>query len=192
MDRFRLLVLRARRAASTAARVLVVVPLVPLASQAATVVPNEIQQPGTQPGEVGQLETPDKCDNCHGNRSKGIELAHEWRGSMMSWNKALSGSPVWMRYGVYATFAYSIVSIVFLSQDARDHVALPGTTNVATLRMFSASWMLFYGAASAIFYSAFRKPSLITQRKCPQGHLVAESDQFCATCGTSLASRAST
>ena len=29
-------------------------------------VPPEIMQPGTQPGEVGQLETPDKCDNCHG------------------------------------------------------------------------------------------------------------------------------
>jgi hypothetical protein len=30
---------------------------------AAIVVPNEIQQPGTQPGEVGNLEGPDKCDN---------------------------------------------------------------------------------------------------------------------------------
>ena len=30
---------------------------------AALTVPNEIQQPGTQPGEVGNLESPDKCDN---------------------------------------------------------------------------------------------------------------------------------
>jgi len=51
---------------------------------AAEVVPNEIQQPGTQPGEIGNLETPDKCDSCHGNSTKGVELAHEWRGSMMS------------------------------------------------------------------------------------------------------------
>ena len=52
--------------------------------RAATEVPTDIQQPGTQPGEVAALETPDKCDNCHGNRSKGVELAHEWQGSMMA------------------------------------------------------------------------------------------------------------
>ena len=51
---------------------------------AATTVPTDIQQPGTQPGEVPTLDTPDKCDNCHGARNKGVELAHEWRGSMMA------------------------------------------------------------------------------------------------------------
>lgn len=51
---------------------------------AAVTVPTDIQQPGTQPGEVSNLETPDKCDNCHGNSNKGVELAHEWSGSMMS------------------------------------------------------------------------------------------------------------
>jgi hypothetical protein len=51
---------------------------------AAAVVPTDIQQPGNQPGEVNALETPDKCDNCHGPRNKGVELAHEWRGSMMA------------------------------------------------------------------------------------------------------------
>ena len=51
---------------------------------AATVVPNEIQQPGTQPGEVGNLETPDKCDNCHGGYNAAVEPAFNWRGSMMA------------------------------------------------------------------------------------------------------------
>jgi hypothetical protein len=51
---------------------------------AATVVPNEVQQPGTQPGEVGTLETPDKCDNCHGNYNRAVEPAFNWRGSMMA------------------------------------------------------------------------------------------------------------
>jgi hypothetical protein len=50
----------------------------------ATVVPNEIQQPGTQPGEVGSLESPDKCDNCHGGYSTAVEPAFNWRGSMMA------------------------------------------------------------------------------------------------------------
>jgi hypothetical protein len=51
---------------------------------AALVVPNEIQQPGTQPDEVGNLESPDKCDNCHGGYNQAVEPAFNWRGSMMA------------------------------------------------------------------------------------------------------------
>jgi hypothetical protein len=53
-------------------------------AQAALVVPNEIQQPGTQPNEVGNLESPDKCDNCHGGYDPNVEPAFNWRGSMMA------------------------------------------------------------------------------------------------------------
>ena len=52
--------------------------------QAATVVPTDIQQPGTQPGEISNLESPDKCDNCHGGYNTSVEPAHNWRGSMMA------------------------------------------------------------------------------------------------------------
>jgi hypothetical protein len=55
-----------------------------IAAFGANVVPNEIQQPGTQPGQVGNLETPDKCDNCHGGYNKAVEPAFNWRGSMMA------------------------------------------------------------------------------------------------------------
>ena len=48
---------------------------------AADVVPTDIQQPGTQPGEVGNLESPDKCDNCHGGYNDLVEPAFTWRGS---------------------------------------------------------------------------------------------------------------
>jgi hypothetical protein len=51
---------------------------------AAETVPTDIQQPGTQPGEVGNLESPDKCDNCHGGYNSAVEPAHNWRGSMMA------------------------------------------------------------------------------------------------------------
>jgi len=51
---------------------------------AATLVPNEVQQPGTQPGQVTGLESPDKCDNCHGGYDQAVEPAHNWRGSMMA------------------------------------------------------------------------------------------------------------
>jgi hypothetical protein len=51
---------------------------------AAEIVPTDIQQPGTQPGEIGNLESPNKCDNCHGGYNSAVEPAHNWRGSMMS------------------------------------------------------------------------------------------------------------
>jgi hypothetical protein len=34
--------------------------------------------------EVGNLETPDKCDNCHGGYNRAVEPAFNWRGSMMA------------------------------------------------------------------------------------------------------------
>ncbi|MEJ2759748.1 MAG: hypothetical protein P8046_14815 [Anaerolineales bacterium] len=51
---------------------------------AAGVAPTDIEQPGTQPGEVGNLESPDKCDNCHGGYNTAVEPAFNWRGSMMA------------------------------------------------------------------------------------------------------------
>ena len=51
---------------------------------AAETVPTDIQQPGTQPNEVGTLESPDKCDNCHGGYNSAVEPSHNWRGSMMA------------------------------------------------------------------------------------------------------------
>lgn len=65
-----------------------------LAVQAADVVPPEIQLPGTQPDEVSNFESPDKCDNCHaGYNDAGTIAAGEghpqdepatgWRGAAM-------------------------------------------------------------------------------------------------------------
>ncbi|MBP7933545.1 MAG: hypothetical protein KA354_02750 [Phycisphaerae bacterium] len=51
---------------------------------AALVVPNDIVQPGTQPNQVSNLESPDKCDNCHGGYNRAVEPAFNWRGSMMA------------------------------------------------------------------------------------------------------------
>ncbi len=58
--------------------------LVGFVAFAADIVPNEIKMPGTQPGEVGNIESVDKCDNCHGGYDITVEPAHNWRGSMMA------------------------------------------------------------------------------------------------------------
>jgi len=55
-----------------------------LSANAADTVPEDIKQPGTQPGEISNLESPDKCDNCHGGYNAAVEPAHNWRGSMMA------------------------------------------------------------------------------------------------------------
>ncbi len=51
---------------------------------AAEVVPTDVQLPGTQPGDVNGLESPDRCDNCHGGYDPAVEPAFTWRGGMMA------------------------------------------------------------------------------------------------------------
>jgi hypothetical protein len=45
---------------------------------------NNFFMPGSQPGQSGNIESPDKCDNCHGGFDKNTEPAFNWRGSMMA------------------------------------------------------------------------------------------------------------
>ncbi len=49
--------------------------------------------PGSQPGEVGTFDTPDKCDNCHGGYNITVEPAYNWRGSMMA---QAARDPLWL------------------------------------------------------------------------------------------------
>ncbi|MGI9331175.1 MAG: hypothetical protein ACR2QB_10725 [Gammaproteobacteria bacterium] len=51
---------------------------------AAITVPMEVQMPGTQPGESGNMESIDKCDNCHQDNDPVVTIAHDLRGSMMA------------------------------------------------------------------------------------------------------------
>jgi len=45
---------------------------------------NDFTLPGSQPTQSGQLESPQKCDNCHGGYNSAVEPAFNWRGSMMA------------------------------------------------------------------------------------------------------------
>ena len=51
---------------------------------AADVVPNEIKQPGTQPGDGLLLVPVDDCKQCHGGYDQAVEPYHNWIGSMMA------------------------------------------------------------------------------------------------------------
>ncbi len=49
--------------------------------------------PGSQPGQAGNSETPDKCDNCHGGYNQAVEPGYNWRGSMMA---QAARDPLWL------------------------------------------------------------------------------------------------
>lgn len=51
---------------------------------AAAVVPSTIDQPGTQPGEVTNLQPLNRCDNCHAGYDAAVEPVFTWQGSMMA------------------------------------------------------------------------------------------------------------
>lgn len=68
----------------------VVVWLLSTAVNAAESVPTEVDLPGTQPGEVGNFEDPDKCGNCHAGYNSLITVGEPqdepvtgWRGGSM-------------------------------------------------------------------------------------------------------------
>lgn len=49
--------------------------------------------PGSQPGQAGNSESPNKCDNCHGGYDIAVEPAYNWRGSMMA---QAARDPLWL------------------------------------------------------------------------------------------------
>lgn len=53
-------------------------------SIAANVVPTDIQMPGTQPGEISEIDVAEQCEFCHGGYDKVTEPWYNWQGSMMS------------------------------------------------------------------------------------------------------------
>ena len=53
-------------------------------SLAAPTAPLAVHMPGTQPGEVSQVQSVSKCDNCHGNFEQSGEPWFNWSGSAMA------------------------------------------------------------------------------------------------------------
>ncbi|QBB71518.1 hypothetical protein ELE36_14780 [Pseudolysobacter antarcticus] len=106
-----------------------------------------------------------------------------------SWKQMLAGCPNWMRYAVMGLFAYAFLNF-FIAFSGQEHSRGHGSgISTAELRGFSGHWMLFYGMAFCILFSALRKPWLLSIAKCPAGHEVAHSDTFCPTCGKAIPPR---
>jgi len=54
-------------------------------AMAAETVPPQVKMPGSQPeDQVSQLQTANRCDNCHGGYDAAVEPAFNWKGSVMA------------------------------------------------------------------------------------------------------------
>jgi hypothetical protein len=100
------------------------------------------------------------------------------------WKVALLGCPGWMRATGIVLFAYAILNFLyFILLAERGMQAGEGST----IRGFSGHWLIFYGAAFAILYSARARPDLLEGFKCPNGHDADPLAQFCSSCGARIA-----
>jgi len=92
---------------------------------------------------------------------------------------SLRGAPRWMYRAVQFTMVYAIVNfVIFIATGVRG--------GEASTRGFSGHWMLFYGAAAAILYSALH--AVDERRICPNGHVASREAHFCERCGAALPS----
>ena len=96
------------------------------------------------------------------------------------WKVILKGSPDWMRYMVYAFFAYALVNFLLFMGKAPSGGS--GVNPPASVwRGFSGHWMAFYSAALAVLYSAAHMAD--TAPRCANGHLASPNAVYCARCG---------
>jgi hypothetical protein len=103
------------------------------------------------------------------------------------WKIALSGCPPWMRYAMYGLFFYAALNfVIFISSTT--HGPHSKAITAETIRGFSGHWMAFYAAAFATLYSTIRRPQMLQDRTCPNGHTVSLSDAYCPICGRVLES----
>jgi hypothetical protein len=102
------------------------------------------------------------------------------------WKIVLSGCPAWARVLGYALFGYVLLNFFYFvaTSGGRGHYA--GDPPPSVIRGFSGHWMLFYGVAFMVLYSVKRKPELLGQVRCSNGHAVSMTDRFCRVCGATL------
>jgi hypothetical protein len=103
------------------------------------------------------------------------------------WKAALRGCPNWMRWITYGFFFYAIINFItfmFAAPGGQRAPNAPAPPDV--FRGFSGHWMAFYSAAIAIMYSAIVVAQHDTARRCPSGHPVSPSADFCENCGAKI------
>jgi hypothetical protein len=87
----------------------------------------------------------------------------------------LSSAPKWMRYMTYGFVGYAVINFIpFLFIASDQHRSAMEETS---------SWMSFYSAAFLMLYSALQIYRKGIMYKCPNGHKVPLSAEYCDKCG---------
>ena len=100
------------------------------------------------------------------------------------WRIALSGCPSWLRgalYGVIGCGMLNFVYFAFLSK----HESVPEAF------FMGGHFMIFYGIAFYVMYSAIHAPALLETHTCSLGHVVSPLATYCPTCGKPVAKMSS-
>jgi hypothetical protein len=106
------------------------------------------------------------------------------------WKAALRGCPNWMRWMAYGFFIYALINFItfiiamFAVPPGQQAPNAPATA--LGFRGFSGHWMAFYSMAIAIMYSAIVVSRRDPARRCPNGHPVSPSAEFCENCGAKI------
>lgn len=102
------------------------------------------------------------------------------------WKVALRGCPPWVEKAIMGLFYYAIVNfVVFFFFAVKSPPASRETPDL--FRGFSGHWMIFYGVAAAVFYSAMHATD--EGRRCPNGHAVSLTAKSCEDCGLPVSDR---
>lgn len=104
------------------------------------------------------------------------------------WKAALRGCPNWMRWMTYGFFIYAIINffITFVAAVPAGQQAPNAPAPPIVFRAFSGHWMAFYSMAIAIMCSAVVVSERDPARRCPNGHPVSPSAEFCENCGAKI------
>lgn len=101
------------------------------------------------------------------------------------WKVVLNGAPDWMKYFLYAVFAYTFVIGVPSWIRALQQVTKPAQSkDFNDWTLFSAGWMVFYWASFAILYAALKQEEL--SPRCVNGHPALPGASFCSQCGQTV------
>jgi len=99
------------------------------------------------------------------------------------WKVILKGAPGWMRYTLYGLFGYAILNFaLFMAQAPSSGNKTGGNPPAIVWRGFSGHWMVFYGAALAIFYSAILRSRNNTRDGVPYLNRCSHCGKWPAEC----------
>jgi len=96
---------------------------------------------------------------------------------MDGWKIALQGAPDWMRYLLYAVFAYGIGNFLL------GFFGVFSTQGDNFWRIGSSHAMIFYAAAWGVATAANAREDQDIDWKCERGHEMSPTAKYCEECG---------